>query len=1097
MLRIVGFTMLLMLSMGGFVGAQDNATRFLEIRGISELDMEPLSRATANLYEGSTRIKSIQTGADGSFSFRLEMNKQYTLEVEKDGLMSKRISFNTTMPDEEKGSWINEFSIGLVRKCDGVDYSVLKEPVDKVSFDPKRREYVSDKEYVARMRARIEGMLIRNDQCLLSKYEDAVKKGEQLMAQKQYQEAIASFQEASAVFPTETYPAKRIAEINAQVDRQQSVSVAYQKMLEEADALAKQQQYVAAIQKYKSAAKLNPQDAYPGQQVAELESVVAKQQAEKQAAQTTEDRYNQALAKASVAYTQKDYAVAKQYYQEALQIKPSESIPQARMQEIETILAKKASEEAARAAEIAAKASFEQEYKSLVLMADEQFKAKKYDEARQTYAKAMNMKPSDPHPAQRIKTIDNAVATEQAAQQKSREEEYAAILVAANKALAQDQFPQARAYYEKALALKPGDAAVSNKLAEVDRREEEAIQLKAREEQYKKAIATADAWYQNKELAKAREAYQVVLGIKPGDTYAQTKINAIDNTLAAEQAARLKSTEEAYKAAIGAAQTAITQKSYVQAKEFLDKALAIKPGDAFAMARSAEVDRLLEEQQMRKAQEEMTAAQYNTAIASADKAFSSLAYVEAKTAYQQALQIIPGDPYALQRISAIDDIEAATLAKKQKEVEASYKRAMEKGTTALVAREYPAARTAFQEAVAIKPSDVSARTKLTETELLIRQNEEKLAADQARRKKYEATVQTADQYLAGKDYANAMASFEQALDLMPGESYPQQKISEIRASLAEQERTAAEKQSLENAYNLSLANADKYYKAKDYQQARDEYARALRLKPEEDFPKSKVAEMDNLIVLRQQEQQAAKSRADAYAAAMNQGNSLFDKKDYTTARGQYQEALKVMPGDILASDQIKKIDFLLAEADKQRQAEATRKASYAALIKSADNSFDAGSYLSAREDYKQALAIEPKSVYAKQRIAQIDEINRVLAQSSAKTSTPVSAAKTQVAAAIPMSELNFKNESERQKYLAELMQKYPAGITLEKYKEKYKEIYRYIIIRDNLAQEFRMIQFTTYNGSQYSVNGKPITQQYFLSQTKPRQGESFKEITMQ
>jgi tetratricopeptide (TPR) repeat protein len=1097
MLRRIGFTLLLMVSMGGFVGAQDNAERFLEIRGISELDMEPLSRATANLYEGSTRIKSIQTGTDGSFSFRLEMNKQYTLEVEKDGLVSKRISFNTTMPDEEKGSWMNEFSIGLVRKCDGVDYSVLKEPVDKVSFDPKRREYVSDKEYVARMRSRIEGMMIKNDQCLLSKYEDAVKKGEQLMAQQQYQEAIASFQEASAVFPTETYPAKRIAEINAQVDRQQNMSIAYKKVIEEADALAAQQQYTAAIQKYKSAAKLNPQDAYPGQKVAEIESVLARQLAAKQAEQTTEDRYNQALAKASVAYTRKDYAVARQYYQEALQIKPNESVPQVRMQEIETILAKKASEEAARVAEITAKASFEQEYKNLVLMADEQFKSKKYEEARQTYAKAMTMKPSDPHPAQRIKTIDNAVAAEQASRQKSQEEEYNAILVAANKALAQEQFAQARAHYEKALTLKPGDAAASNKLAEVDRREEEAIQLKARDEQFKKAIATADALHQGKELAKAKEAYQMALSIKPGDSYAVSRINAIDNTLAAEQAARMKSTEEGYKAAIGAAQTAITQKSYIQAKEFLHKALVIKPGDAFAMARSAEVDRLLEEQKMRKAQEEMLAAQYKAIIAAADKAFSSLDYVAAKTAYQQALQISPGDPYALQRISAIDDIVAATLAKQQKQVEDSYKLAMDKGTTALVAKDYQAARSAFREAVTIKPSDVSAQTKLTETELLIRQNEEKQAADQARRKKYDTTVQSADQYLARKDYANAVANFEEALDLIPGESYPQQKIVEIKAILAEREREIAEKQSLENAYNLSLANADKYYKAKDYSQARDEYARALRLKPDEAFPKSKVAEMDNLIMLRQKEQQDAKARADAYTAAMNEGNSLFEKKDYLTARSHYQEALKVMPGDALASEQVKKIDFLLAESEKLKEAEAARKASYAALIKSADNSFDAGSYLSAREDYKQALAIEPKSTYAKQRMAQIDEINRVLAQSSAKKSTPVSSAKTQVAAAIPMGELNFKNESERQKYLAELMQKYPAGITLEKYKEKYKEIYRYIIIRDNLAQEFRMIQFTTYNGSQYSVNGKPITQQYFLSQTKPRQGESFKEITMQ
>jgi hypothetical protein len=100
-------------------------------------------------------------------------------------------------------------------------------------------------------------------------------------------------------------------------------------------------------------------------------------------------------------------------------------------------------------------------------------------------------------------------------------------------------------------------------------------------------------------------------------------------------------------------------------------------------------------------------------------------------------------------------------------------------------------------------------------------------------------------------------------------------------------------------------------------------------------------------------------------------------------------------------------------------------------------------------------------------------------------------------AAIPMGELSFKNESERQNYLDELKQKYPSGITLEKYKEQYKETNRYIIIRNDQAQEFRHVSYTTYSGALYSVNGKPITQQYFLSQIKIRPGESFKEIDMQ
>lgn len=1098
MVRLLRIIMPILFCVLGSLQAQEKtAERYLEIRGTSELDMQPLSRATANLYEGSNKVKSVQTGSDGSFSFRLEMNKQYTIEVEKDGLVSKRISFNTSLPDEEKGTWMNEFSIGLVKKCNGVDYSVLNEPVDRISFDAKRREFVSDKNYVSGMRSRIENMLIKNDQCILNQYEAAIKKGDQLAAQKNYQEALAAYKEAQEIYPTETYPGKRISEINNQMSKQQNSGEVYKKLIEEADALASQQKYAEALQKYKGAASLNPQEAYAGQKVAEIEKAMAQEQAARQAAQSKEDRYNQAMAKASVAYTRKDYPAAKQYYQESLTIKPAESLPQTRMQEIETILAKKAADDASRAAENSRKAAFENDYKALISQADGQYKAKQYDEARQNYAKALTMKPSDPYPAQRVKAIENAAAAEQTARQKSIDDAYEAAMAAANNAIAQNQFPLAQEQLQKALALKPGDVSANNRFAEVNGMAEDYTKRKSQEEQYKKIITAADGYLQQKDLVKARESYTQALALKPGDQYAQNKIAAIDYSFAADQAAKIKTTEERYKAAVNAANTAITQTSYTQAKEYLNKALVIKPGDVYATGKSAEVDKLIEEQRKQKEHEQLLTSQYQAAIASADQSFNARDYAAAKTSYNKALQLKPGDAYANQKITSIENILTAESVQKQRQRDDAFKSAMDRGTAAQIAKNYQVAKTAFQEALAIKPADPSAKAKIAETDLLIRQAEEKLAAEQSRKLKYDNNIKMADQYLAQKDYVNAKAGYEQALNIQPGEDYPRQKLDEISKAIAEKEKLLADQQARENAYQMALASGDKFFRAKEYLQAREDYNRALLLKPEEAFPKTKVAEIDKLIAARQKEQEAIKARTDAYTAAIASGNSFYAKKDYLAAKTSYTEALKQIPGDPLATDQIRKIDNLLAEAEKQKQADAARKASYESLIKSADNAFEAGKYLTAKEDYKSALAVEPSSVYAKQRIARIDEINRALSQVTAKSSAPVSVGNVKSTAAIPMGELNFKTESERQKYLDELKEKYPDGITLEKYKERYKETYRYIIIRDNQAQEYRRIKFNTYNGEQYSINGKPITQQYFLSQVKTRQGESYQEIELQ
>jgi len=106
----------------------------------------------------------------------------------------------------------------------------------------------------------------------------------------------------------------------------------------------------------------------------------------------------------------------------------------------------------------------------------------------------------------------------------------------------------------------------------------------------------------------------------------------------------------------------------------------------------------------------------------------------------------------------------------------------------------------------------------------------------------------------------------------------------------------------------------------------------------------------------------------------------------------------------------------MAEAEKQKQAEEARKAAFNALIASADIAFDAGKYSTAKDDYKKALTYEPNNAYAKQRIARIDEINRALAKTTGSSGITASANTPKIVAAIPMGELNFKTESERQKY---------------------------------------------------------------------------------
>jgi len=217
------------------------AERYLEIRGHAELEMDPLGNATATLFDGNSRVSSLQTGSDGSFSFKLEANKLYTVEVSKNGLVTKKISFNTAIPDEESGIWVREFAIGLVVPCEGVDYSPLQKPVDVIRFNQKQRDFESDKNYVEGMMPRLQEIYTKSANCLSDKYDRLISQADKQFSQKTYEEARTTYQQALDIMPREAYPKKKIAEIDALLNKQKNNEDLYTETIKEADALLAQQ----------------------------------------------------------------------------------------------------------------------------------------------------------------------------------------------------------------------------------------------------------------------------------------------------------------------------------------------------------------------------------------------------------------------------------------------------------------------------------------------------------------------------------------------------------------------------------------------------------------------------------------------------------------------------------------------------------------------------------------------------------------------------------------------------------------------------------------------------------------------------------------
>jgi tetratricopeptide (TPR) repeat protein len=1007
-----------------------DAERYLEIKGTAELDMKPVSNAVITLYEEKTKINSVKTGSSGRFSFKLDMNMDYTVEVSKEGYVSKRIRFITNIPDDVTGAWVREFAVGLVKYCEGVNYSVLNDPVDVIKYSVRRQDFDSDKTFVYKVKPRLENLYIDVDQCLTEKYNNTLDEADRLLDEKKYDEAREKYEQAIEMFPDEQYPEEQIGKINNMIYRDKSIENLFNRTISEADALFAQKRYDEALLKYKGALELKPQETYLNQKISETESLKAEQDAELQAKSEANAKYNLLISKGNTAFAMKNYEMARQFFSQALEIKPDSYYPSNKMQELEVLISQKAQTEAVQQEKV-------KEYDNTVKQADQLFISKNYEQAKELYNKALLVNPAETYPKEKIAEIENMIKEQQEELVKAKRDEM--------------------------------------------------------EREYDAALAEGDNYYKLKDYESAKVAYSKAASIKPDEYYPKQRLERINKLLAAEQEREQKAVEENYNDAITAGENFMETKQYEQAKQEFSKALGYKPGDIYAMNKISEIDRLIDLQKQRLAEERTRDEQYRAAVTEADGLFKMREFDAAKTAYQNAINIKPEEQYPPAQIREIDRLLAIREAEKQREIETGYKSAILSGNRLFSSNQYITAKGEYERALNYKPGDTYATNRISEINRIISEQEQKTAADQARKKQYEESIAKADGLKNLKEYVSAKAEYNRALQIMPEETYPRQQIAEIDRIIAEQERDLAERKARENNYAMAISKADGFFRLQEYEKAKAEYNNALTIMPDETYPRNKISEIDNIIAAQLKAQADAEALNDAYDNAIRQADDFFNQKKYTEAKSAYTTALNYKPGSAYPGQQISRINDILARQERQRQEEMARDKEYESLILTADNLYNTADYNNAKENYQKALEVKPDELYPKQRIARIDDIIKQLAKQQT-TSRTQSRTSTPAGARPKLTDLVFKDDSERDRYLDDLKKKYPEGVTLETYKERFKITRRYIVIRNNEAHEFRMVHFTNWGGKEYSIDGKPITGQYFESQTSPRSGEYYKEF---
>ncbi|MBW6482603.1 MAG: hypothetical protein K0B10_06040 [Vicingaceae bacterium] len=957
---------------------------------------------TITIKRNGTVWKTITSSPSGEFVLELPPDAIYLVEFSKPGFTTKKMEFSTKNIPSEDAKYGFEFrmEMNLFEEVEGLDVSILNQPIAKIAFDPATGYMDYDPSYTKSIQKELEKLKKEQEEkrkqqeaerkAKEKEYKTIIAAADKFFAAKNWVEAKPLYEQAAKLLPSEDYPSSQLKLIATNMANAEAANQKYTTAIKRADAAFKERNWEKATMEYNAASSHKPTEAYPKNKIKEIETIVANEK------KVTKE-YNDLLVTADAFFLNKEYEKAKVDFQKAAALKDYEQYPKNKIKEIEGILAELNKKEAAEKA-------LNEKYQALIVVADKALAAKSYQEAKTKYNEALGVKPAEQYPKNKLKEIEGALAdlAKKEAEEKALNEKYQALIVVADKALGAKSYQEAKGKYNEALVVKPAEQYPKDKIKEIESALADIAKKEAEEkalnEKYQNLITAADKSLLAKTYEDAKGKYNEALSLKSEEKYPKDKLKEIEGILAElnKKEAEEKALNEKYQNLITVADNALAAKSYQEAKTKYNEALGVKPAEQYPKNKLKEIEGALADLAKKEAEEKALNEKYQALIVVADKALGAKSYQEAKTKYNEALVVKPAEQYPKDKLKEIEGA-LADLAKKEAEEKAlneKYQNLITAADKALLAKTYEDAKGKYNEALSLKSEEKYPKDKLKEIEGILAELAKKKAEEEAskmaekeREEKYQQLIASGDKALLNKSFDEAKNSYNEALGVKPAEQYPKDKLKEIEGLLAELAKKKAEEEAalkaekaLNEKYQGLIILADKALTAKSYQEAKGKYNEALGLKPAEQYPKDKIKEIETILNELSSKEEQEKALNLKYQGLITAADKALGTKTYQDAKDKYSEASGLKPNEKYPKDKLKEIENILAElAKKERESELEKEAErkkreyYQAVIAQADAEYFADNFDKAEKKYQEALLIYAEEQYPKNQLKAIAE----------------------------------------------------------------------------------------------------------------------------
>ena len=689
-------------------------------------------------------------------------------------------------------------------------------------------------------------------------YYDLIDLGDELLDQNKLDQAIEQFKKAIKVIPNDEYALTKIREIEEFQNNEREKIESFDKAMEAGKVYLSDGAFDKAITEFTTAAGIFPAKESP---LTEL----SKARQQKEDFEQREERYSIKCEEAERYFLIKNYAESLALYQEATTIIPED---ERAIKKINMLIP------------LAEKDS---KFNKIIGKADEYYIAQDFINAQKEYTIANKLWPEKSYPGDMISKINEKLAGEI----EDLENNYNQYIVSGDSLMITEEYSLALGKYNLALNLKPEESYPKSKISEIDAIFEN--QLKAFEQNYDNMVASADSAFNVGSLNIALSKYETALEVKPDDNYPKTKIAEIDKLselLAAEQKAN-----EEYNKLIQQGDNLYNTGSYDLAIKKYREAQALKSIESYPQEKIDVITVFL----ANAAKQKQIDDKYNELVLIAVQQFNQDKLAEAKKSYENALELKPDQDLPREQIAAIDSL--VILRENEAETRKQFDQLLAEGDSFQESKEYDLAVQKYDLALALIPNESNAVQK-KKTVITIQTNIRKEAE---RKKSFDEAVAKGDKLFEEGSFELSKVEFEKARSLKSDEEYPRQRLADIAKEL---ERLEAEK---EQRFAESIASGDIFFDQGRYDEALGKYQIARSIKPSENHPQQRIAECDKFIAERN-----ALVMED-YKVAIADADKLHDAKVYDKAILAYRKAENIKPDESYPTEMIDKISRFIKE----------------------------------------------------------------------------------------------------------------------------------------------------------------------------------------